>query len=103
MASREVEGAELPQRSEPPSGPLSDIARSLVDPFRTVSPPEPRPATGFFTYNTACIGCKTCEVASKEWNLLPADGLHWSGNSYDNTGALSATSWRHVKFIEQLG
>src|SRR5262249_35929291 len=24
------------------------------------------------------------------------------GNSYDNTGALSATSWRHVKFVEQF-
>jgi formate dehydrogenase iron-sulfur subunit len=103
MASREVEVAELPQRSEPTSGPLSDIARRLVDPFRTVSPPEPLPATGFFTDTTVCIGCKACEVACKEWNLLPADGLHWSGNSYDNTGALSATSWRHVKFIEQLG
>ncbi|HMB34883.1 MAG TPA: 4Fe-4S dicluster domain-containing protein, partial [Methylomirabilota bacterium] len=49
-----------------------------------------------------CIGCKACEVACKEWNLLPADGLHWTGNSYDNTDELSATSWRHVKFIEQL-
>jgi formate dehydrogenase iron-sulfur subunit len=28
--------------------------------------------------------------------------LQWSGNSYDNTGELSATSWRHVKFIEQF-
>jgi formate dehydrogenase iron-sulfur subunit len=95
MASREIEVAELPQRSEAPS--------RLVDPFRTVSPPEPRPATGFFTDTTVCIGCKACEVACKEWNLLPADGFHWSGNSYDNTGALSATSWRHVKFIEQFG
>jgi formate dehydrogenase iron-sulfur subunit len=103
MASREVEVAELPQSGEPLSGPLSDIARRLVDPFRTVSPVQPRPATGFFTDTTVCIGCKACEVACKEWNLLPADGLHWSGNSYDNTGALSATSWRHVTFIEQLG
>jgi formate dehydrogenase iron-sulfur subunit len=28
--------------------------------------------------------------------------LTWTGNSYDNTGELSATSWRHVKFIEQF-
>jgi formate dehydrogenase iron-sulfur subunit len=28
--------------------------------------------------------------------------LDWTGNSYDNTGELSATSWRHVKFIEQF-
>ena len=57
---------------------------------------------GFFTDTTLCIGCKACEVACKQWNQLPADGFHWSGNSYDNTGELSATSWRHVKFIEQF-
>src|SRR5881296_380794 len=57
---------------------------------------------GFFTDVTLCIGCKACEVACKQWNQLPADGFAWSGNSYDNTGELSATSWRHVKFIEQF-
>src|SRR5262249_16717461 len=102
VASREIVVAELPQHSEPAVGSLSDLARRLVDPFRTVSPPEPRPATGFFTDTTVCIGCKACEVACKEWNLLPADGLHWTGNSYDNTGELSATSARHGKLIDQL-
>jgi formate dehydrogenase iron-sulfur subunit len=57
---------------------------------------------GFFTDTTLCIGCKACEVACKQWNQLPADGFAWTGNSYDNTGELSATSWRHVKFIEQF-
>jgi formate dehydrogenase iron-sulfur subunit len=61
-----------------------------------------RPATGFYTDTTVCIGCKACEVACKQWNDLPADGFHWTGNSYDNTQTLSATSWRHVKFIEQF-
>jgi formate dehydrogenase iron-sulfur subunit len=60
-----------------------------------------QPRMGFFTDTTVCIGCKACEVACKEWNLLPEDGLVWSGNSYDNTGELSADSWRHVAFIEQ--
>jgi formate dehydrogenase iron-sulfur subunit len=32
-------------------------------------------AKGFFTDTTLCIGCKACEVACKEWNLLPEDGL----------------------------
>jgi len=41
-------------------------------------------------------------VACKQWNQLPADGFHWTGNSYDNTGELSASSWRQVKFIEQF-
>jgi formate dehydrogenase iron-sulfur subunit len=73
-----------------------------VAPFRHVEPPEPRAATGFYTDTTVCIGCKACEVACKQWNQLPADGFEWIGNSYDNTGELSATSWRHVKFIEQI-
>jgi formate dehydrogenase iron-sulfur subunit len=59
-------------------------------------------ATGFFTDTTLCIGCKACEVACKQWNDLPADGFELTGNSYDNTQTLSATTWRHVKFIEQF-
>jgi formate dehydrogenase iron-sulfur subunit len=60
-----------------------------------------QPRMGFFTDTSVCIGCKACEVACKEWNLVPEDGLAWSGNSYDNTGELSANTWRHVAFIEQ--
>jgi formate dehydrogenase iron-sulfur subunit len=56
---------------------------------------------GFFTDTTLCIGCKACEVACKEWNQLPADGYTWTGNSYDNTGALDGETWRHVAFVEQ--
>ncbi len=64
---------------------------------------EARPRVGFFTDTTVCIGCKACEVACKEWNLVPEDGLVWSGNSYDNTGELNANTWRHVAFVEQPG
>lgn len=60
-----------------------------------------RMANGFFTDTTLCIGCKACEVACKQWNQLPADGYEFSGNSYDNTMALGATTWRHVAFVEQ--
>jgi formate dehydrogenase iron-sulfur subunit len=56
---------------------------------------------GFFTDTSICIGCKACEVACKEWNLVPEDGLLWTGESYDNTSALGANSWRHVAFVEQ--
>jgi formate dehydrogenase iron-sulfur subunit len=56
--------------------------------------------TGFFTDSTLCIGCKACEVACKEWNLVPDDGFLWSGLSYDNTLTLGHSSWRHVKFVE---
>jgi formate dehydrogenase iron-sulfur subunit len=56
---------------------------------------------GFFTDTSICIGCKACEVACKEWNAVPDDGFNLLGSSYDNTGALGASTWRHVAFIEQ--
>ncbi|HET9079716.1 MAG TPA: 4Fe-4S dicluster domain-containing protein [Trebonia sp.] len=57
---------------------------------------------GFFTDTSVCIGCKACEVACKEWNGVPEDGLELTGMSYDNTGSLGASTWRHVAFIEQI-
>ncbi len=56
---------------------------------------------GFFTDTSVCIGCKACEVACKEWNLVPEDGMVWTGESYDNTSELGANTWRHVAFVEQ--
>jgi formate dehydrogenase iron-sulfur subunit len=56
---------------------------------------------GFFTDTSLCIGCKACEVACKEWNQVPEDGLVFTGMSYDNTQGLGADTWRHVAFIEQ--
>src|SRR5689334_24405786 len=58
---------------------------------------------GFFTDTTVCIGCKACEVACKQWNQLPDDGFHFTGMSYDNTGHLGASTWRHVAFTERTG
>jgi formate dehydrogenase iron-sulfur subunit len=85
----------------------------LVDQLTDVFPPRYRPVPaadsedppvmGFFTDTTLCIGCKACEVACKQWNQLPADGLEFTGHSYDNTGHLSATTWRHVAFKEKIG
>ncbi|HTZ45063.1 MAG TPA: 4Fe-4S dicluster domain-containing protein [Jatrophihabitans sp.] len=60
-----------------------------------------QPRLGFFTDTSVCIGCKACEVACKEWNEVPEDGLNLLGSSYDNTGALGASTWRHVAFVEQ--
>jgi formate dehydrogenase iron-sulfur subunit len=56
---------------------------------------------GFFTDTSICIGCKACEVACKQWNGVPEDGLNFLAMSYDNTGRLDANTWRHVAFIEQ--
>ncbi|MBV8082771.1 MAG: 4Fe-4S dicluster domain-containing protein, partial [Candidatus Eremiobacteraeota bacterium] len=69
--------------------------------FERVEAPTDQRPVGFFTDSSVCIGCKACEVACKQWNELPADGLNFTGMSYDNTVALGATTWRHVQFIEQ--
>ena len=73
-----------------------------TDPAADARWPEIKPRKGFFTDTSICIGCKACEVACKEWNHNPRDGdLELLGSSYDNTGALGASTWRHVAFIEQ--
>ena len=75
-----------------------------LDPAPDAGHTDPPPRKGFFTDTSVCIGCKACEVACKEWNLLPADdpqSFDLLGLSYDNTGALGADTWRHVAFIEQ--
>jgi len=73
-----------------------------TDPAGDSGYPADHPARkGFFTDTSICIGCKACEVACKQWNGLPDDGFNLLGMSYDNTGALGASTWRHVAFIEQ--
>jgi formate dehydrogenase iron-sulfur subunit len=74
---------------------------SAYNPAAAAGYPDPPPRKGFFTDTSVCIGCKACEVACKEWNLVPDDGFNLLGQSYDNTGGLTANSWRHVAFIEQ--
>lgn len=64
---------------------------------------QERRTLGFFTDTTLCIGCKACEVACKQWNQLPDDGFVFTGMSYDNTGALGPSTWRHVLFVERAG
>jgi formate dehydrogenase iron-sulfur subunit len=72
-----------------------------LDPTPGAGYPDAPPRMGFFTDTSICIGCKACEVACKEWNNVPEQGLNLLGMSFDNTGALTANSWRHVAFIEQ--
>lgn len=75
---------------------------------------QSRPANvGMFVDTSVCIGCKACQVACKEWNELAGEpddfevqpdgrlkAINFTGDSYDNTGRLTATNWRHVRFIE---
>ncbi len=72
-----------------------------IDPALDAGWTDPPDRKGFFTDTSVCIGCKACEVACKEWNALPEDGLSFTGESYDNTSALGGSTWRHVAFIEQ--
>jgi formate dehydrogenase iron-sulfur subunit len=103
MVTEELEVVNRPQaENTSPHGVFSALMHRLVDPFRRGKVAERHPAMGFYTDTSVCIGCKACEVACKQWNQLPADGFEFTGNSYDNTGELSATSWRHVKFVEQF-
>ena len=81
---------------------LMQIVADMRDVWTRPEAPADEEETGFFTDTTLCIGCKACEVACKQWNQLPADGFNWTGHSYDNTVALSDTTWRHVAFVEQF-
>jgi formate dehydrogenase iron-sulfur subunit len=87
-----------PATTEPATTEPATTEPATTEPATTQLPGE---RVGFFTDTSICIGCKACEVACKEWNLVPEDGLDLLGQSYDNTGALGANSWRHVAFVEQ--
>jgi formate dehydrogenase iron-sulfur subunit len=103
MVIEELEVVKRLQVEDPPRrGWLFTLLERLLVPIRRGKEPERKPAMGFYTDTTVCIGCKACEVACKQWNQIPADGFAFTGDSYDNTGELSASSWRHVKFIEQF-
>ena len=80
---------------------LAGRAEGPHDPASLAGYPEHPPRMGFFTDTSVCIGCKACEVACKEWNAVPEDGLLLTGMSYDNSQGLGASTWRHVAFIEQ--
>jgi formate dehydrogenase iron-sulfur subunit len=89
------------QRATTQGSSLRSVVSKLIG---SKEPPlAPQAAMGFFTDTSLCIGCKACEIACKQWNQLPASDPVWTGSSYDNTGQLSATTWRHVQFIEHIG
>ena len=83
------------------TGYLSRQLAGRTDPATDAGWEDAPSRKGFFTDTSICIGCKACEVACKEWNALPMDDLGLSGNSYDNSGDLGASTWRHVAFVEQ--
>src|SRR3954464_13429926 len=80
---------------------LRESLSADTDPATLSGHSDHPPRVGFFTDTSVCIGCKACEVACKEWNNVPEDGINLTGMSYDNTAGLGADTWRHVAFIEQ--
>jgi len=91
--------------AEPRDGAAGEAPLNVLmrggDPATGSGHGEHPPRMGFFTDTSVCIGCKACEVACKEWNQIPEDGLSWAGRSHDNSGGLGADTWRHVTFVEQ--
>src|ERR1700704_3024927 len=84
-----------------PADPGTSQTTRSPDPAARAGYSDHPPRVGFFTDTSVCIGCKACEVACKEWNHVPEDGLLLTGMSYDNSVGLGADTWRHVAFIEQ--
>ena len=62
---------------------------------------ETQPRMGFFTDTSVCIGCKACEVACKEWNQVPEDGLDDRRLATTTRAGSAPNTWRHVAFVEQ--
>ncbi|GAA4844595.1 4Fe-4S dicluster domain-containing protein [Pseudonocardia benzenivorans] len=80
---------------------MGRLSGPLADPSGDAGYADHPERVGFFTDTSVCIGCKACEVACKEWNALPAEDDVLTGMSYDNTGQLGASTYRHVAFVER--
>ena len=48
---------------------------------------------------TKCLGCRSCQVACKAWNHLPAQETRNEG-SYENPVHLSYETWTRIRFVE---
>jgi len=55
--------------------------------------------TMMFVDTSKCIGCRSCQVACKQWHSLPAETTSFSG-SYTNPTNLSKNTLTLVKFTE---
>ena len=54
---------------------------------------------GILVDTTRCTGCRGCQAACKQWNLLPAVETSFS-TTMTNPPALSANTYNHVEFFE---
>jgi formate dehydrogenase iron-sulfur subunit len=57
---------------------------------------------GFLVDPSRCIGCRSCQVACKQWNKLPVDKTTNQG-SYENPRDLTANLYNRIRFEESEG
>jgi formate dehydrogenase beta subunit len=75
--------------------PVTAIARE-----RKTASPE---AIGLLYDATKCIGCKSCSVACKEANDLPADGTEFGGGLYDAPTSLNERTKSVIQLVRDEG
>jgi len=54
---------------------------------------------GFLVDTSRCIGCRSCQIACKQWNKLEADKTKNIGG-YENPRDLTPALYNRIKFIE---
>ena len=54
---------------------------------------------GFLIDTSRCIGCRSCQVACKQWNKLEADKTKNLG-TYENPRDLTPALYNRVRFVE---
>jgi len=56
--------------------------------------------TGFLVDTSRCIGCRSCQVACKEWNRLEADKTTNQG-TFENPRDLTPNLYNRIRFVEK--
>lgn len=46
-----------------------------------------------------CMGCRSCQVACKQWNQLPGEATEFKG-TYENPPQISPITWMRIRFNE---
>lgn len=54
---------------------------------------------GFLVDTSRCIGCRSCQVACKQWNKLSADATANKG-TFENPRDLTPALYNRIKFVE---
>ena len=55
---------------------------------------------GFFVDTARCIGCRSCQVACKQWNKLETDKTKNKG-TFENPRDLTSNLYNRIRFVEQ--